>query len=91
MLWGDFDLRFKKKESRSFHLELMATKSGNLRALSIVDLIFAITNCIFLTDLRSKTMRCYTFSVRPTIPESKNVKIPMKKFDEEENEDFFEE
>ena len=33
----------------------------------------------------------YTFSVRPTIPESKNVKIPMKKYDEEENEDFFEE
>ena len=36
-------------------------------------------------------MTCYTFSVRPTIPKSKNVKIPMKKFDEEENEDFFEE
>ena len=36
-------------------------------------------------------MTCYTFSVRPTIPESKNVKIAMKKFDEEENEDFFEE
>ena len=36
-------------------------------------------------------MTCYTFSVRPTIPESKNVKIPVKKFDEEENEDFFEE
>ena len=54
-------------------------------------LIFAIINCIFLTDLRSKPMTCYTFSVRPTIPESKNLKIPMKKFDEEENEDFFEE
>ena len=36
-------------------------------------------------------MTCYTFSVRATILESKNVKIPMKKFDEEENEDFFEE
>ena len=36
-------------------------------------------------------MTCCTFSVRPTIPESKNVKIPMKKIDEEENEDFFEE
>ena len=36
-------------------------------------------------------MTCYTFSVRPTIPESKNVKIPMKQFDEEEYEDFFEE
>ena len=51
-------------------------------------LIFAITNCIFLTDLRNKTITCYTFSVRPTIPESKEVKIVMKKFDEEENEDF---
>ena len=54
-------------------------------------LIFAITNCIFLTDLRSKTMTCYTFSVRPTIPESRNIKVAMKKFDEEENEDFCEE
>ena len=36
-------------------------------------------------------MTCYTFSVRPTIPESKKVKIAMRIFDEEENEDFFEE
>ena len=36
-------------------------------------------------------MTCYIFSVRPTIPESKNTKVAMKKFDEEENEDFFEE
>ena len=36
-------------------------------------------------------MTCYTFSVRPTIPESKNIKVAMKKFDEEENEDFCEE
>ena len=36
-------------------------------------------------------MTCYTFSVRPTVPESKNVKIPMEKIDEKENEDFFEE
>ena len=36
-------------------------------------------------------MTCYTFSVRQTIPESKNVKIVMKKIDEEENEDFCEE
>ena len=35
--------------------------------------------CVFLTDLRSKTMTCYTFSVRPTIPESKNAKVAMKK------------
>ena len=35
-------------------------------------------------------MTCYTFSVRPTIPESKNVKVAMKKI-EEENEDFCEE
>ena len=47
--------------------------------------------CVFLTDLRSKTMTCYTFSVRQTIPESRNVKVAMKKFDEEENEDFCEE
>ena len=47
--------------------------------------------CVFLTDLRSKTMTCYTFSVEPTIPESKNVKVTMKKFDEEGNEDFCEE
>ena len=44
--------------------------------------------CVFLTDLRSKTMTCYTFSVSPTIPESKNVKIPMKKIDEEEMKTF---
>ena len=36
-------------------------------------------------------MPCYTFSVRPTIPESKNVAVAMKKFDEKENEDFCEE
>ena len=54
-------------------------------------LIFVMMKCVFLTDLRCKTMTCYTFSVRPTVPESKNVKIPMKKIDEEENEDFFEE
>ena len=47
--------------------------------------------CVFLTDLRSKTMTCYTFFVRPTIPESRNIKVAMKKFDEEENEDFCEE
>ena len=27
----------------------------------------------------------------PAIPESKNVKVAMKKIDDEENEDFFEE
>ena len=47
--------------------------------------------CVFLTDLRSKTITCYTFSVRPTIPESRSVKVAIKKFDEEENEDFCEE
>ena len=36
-------------------------------------------------------MACYTFSVRPIIPESENLKIAMKKIDEEENEDFCEE
>ena len=36
-------------------------------------------------------MACYTFSVRQTIPESENSKIALKKFDEEENEDFCEE
>ena len=33
-------------------------------------------------------MTCYSFSVRPTIPESRNVKVAI---DEEENEDFCEE
>ena len=36
-------------------------------------------------------MTCYTFSVRPTIPESKKVAVAMKKIDEKENEDFCEE
>ena len=54
-------------------------------------LIFVMIKCVFLTDVRSKTMTCYTFSVRPTIPESRNVKVAMKKFDEEENDDFCEE
>ena len=36
-------------------------------------------------------MTCYTFSGRPTIPESMNVKVVMKKIDEEENEDICEE
>ena len=36
-------------------------------------------------------MLCYTFSVRPTITECRNVKVAIKKFDEEENEDFSEE
>ena len=36
-------------------------------------------------------MACYTFSIRPTILESENLKIAMKKFDEEENKDFCEE
>ncbi len=35
--------------------------------------------CDFLTDLRNKTLTCYTFSVTPIIPESKNLKIAMKK------------
>ena len=43
-----------------------------------------------MTDLRDKTMNFYTFSVRPTIANSKKVKIMMKRFDEEKNEDFFE-
>ena len=36
-------------------------------------------------------MTCCTFSIKPTIPESRNVKVAMKKFNEEENEDFCEE
>ena len=36
-------------------------------------------------------MTCYTFSVWLTIPESRNVKVAIKKFDEGENEDFCEE
>ena len=42
-------------------------------------LIFVMIRCVFLTDLRSKSMTCYTFSVRPTIPEYRNVKVAMKK------------
>ena len=36
-------------------------------------------------------MTCYTFSVSPTIPDPKNVKVAMKKFYEKENEDLREE
>ena len=45
----------------------------------------------FLSDVASKTMTCYTFSVRPTFLDSENLKIAMKKLNEEENEDFYEE
>ena len=45
----------------------------------------------FLPDKAIKTMACYTFSFRPTIPDSENLKISMKKINEEENEDFCEE
>ena len=34
------------------------------------------------------TMACYTFSVRPIIPESKYLKTAMKNMNEKENEDF---
>ena len=44
--------------------------------------------CVFLTDLRNKTMTCYTFYVRPSIPESRNLAVAIKKFDEKEIEDF---
>ena len=50
-----------------------------------------LIKCVFPTDLRNKTMIFYTFSVRPTIPESKNVAVVMKKIDEKENEDICEE
>ena len=45
----------------------------------------------FLSDVASKTMTCYTFSVRPTFLDSENLKIAIKKLNEEENEDFYEE
>ena len=51
--------------------------------------IFVMDKMCFLTDPRNKIMTCYTLSVWPTISESENVKVAMKKFDEEENEDFF--
>ena len=61
-----------------------------LRALTIVDFSFLpFTKCVFVTDPRNKIMTCYTLSVWPTISESENVKVAMKKFDEEENEEFF--
>ena len=53
-------------------------------------LIFVMIKCVFLTYLRIKTMTCYKFSVRPTIPEYRNVKVAKKKIDKEENEDFCE-
>ena len=53
--------------------------------------IIAVFKMCFLTDVTNKTMACYTFSVRQTIPESENSKIALKRFDEEENEDFCEE
>ena len=49
------------------------------------------TKYTFLPYVANKTMACYTFSVRPIIPESKNLKTAMKEIDEEENEDFWEE
>ena len=36
-------------------------------------------------------MTCYTFSVTPTFLDSENLKFAMKKINEEENEDFYEE
>ena len=45
----------------------------------------------FLSDVGNKPMACYTFSVSSNIPESENLKIAMKEFIEEENEDFCEE
>ena len=36
-------------------------------------------------------MTCYTFSVTPTFLDSENLKIAIKKINEEENEDFYEE
>lgn len=57
-----------------------------LRALTIVYfLICHVQNYIFLPEVANKTIACYTFSVRPTDPKSKNRN---KKIDEEENEDF---
>ena len=61
-----------------------------LRAPTIVNFSYlSCIKCVF--DLRNKTMTCYTFSVRTTISEFKSVKVEMKRFDEEENEDFCEE
>ena len=46
------------------------------------------TKCKFLSDVDNKPMAYYKFSVRPTIPGSENLKIALKEFNEEENEDF---
>ena len=54
-------------------------------------LIFVIIKCVFLTDLRSKNHDMLHIFCQTTIPESINVKVTMKKFDEEEREDFCEE
>ena len=61
-----------------------------VRALTVVNFSYLPhTKYKFLPDEAKKTMAYYTFAVRPTNPESDNLKIAMKKFDEEENEDFF--
>ena len=63
-----------------------------LRALTKVYFLYLpYTKCKFLHDLANKTMICYTISVRPTIPESENLKIAMKNIDEDESEDISEE
>ena len=54
-------------------------------------MIFSNLSCTkyeFLPDEANKTMACYTFSIRPIIPESKNLRIAMKNINEKENEDF---
>ena len=58
-----------------------------LRALTIV--IFLNLPCTkyeFLPDKANKTMACYTFSLRPIIPESEYLKTAMKNINEKENE-----
>ena len=44
-----------------------------------------------MPGITNKTMTCYTYSVRPIILESRNLKVKVKKLEEEENEDFCEE
>ena len=44
-----------------------------------------------MPGIANKTMTCYTYSVRPIFPKSRNSKVKVKKIEEEENEDFCEE
>ena len=56
-----------------------------LRALTIVNFSYlARTKYEFMSDVAKKIVAFYTFSVRPTTLEFENLRIGVKRFDEEE-------